>query len=72
MQLGHDDMCDVFNLNGNERDTCRFGTFEPDFLHVQYVQNLWEITIIDAKVRFYGPGFARRSSTLHNIYQYSL
>ena len=51
MQLSHDEMCDVFSLTGSERDACRFGTFEPDFLHIQYTRNLWEITIIDAKVR---------------------
>ena len=55
MQLSHNEMCDIFNLIESEKDACRFGTFEPDFLHIQYSQNLWEITIIDAKVGFRGP-----------------
>ena len=52
MQLSHDDMCDVFRLSATEAEQCKFGTFEPDFLHIQRAGEVWDITVIDAKVRF--------------------
>lgn len=52
MQLTHDEMCDLFRLSASEAEHCKFGTFEPDFLHVQRADDVWEISIIDAKVRY--------------------
>ena len=51
MHLTHDEMCDLFRLSASEAEHCKFGTFEPDFLHVQLADDVWEITVIDAKVR---------------------
>ena len=52
MQLSHEEMCGVYHLPTSEADGCKFGTFEPDFLYLKKCsREMWEITVIDAKVR---------------------